>query len=62
MKKQNVSRAVAALVKEKVLVRESPFQKRNGQLKLSSKYGWKGKLKNLRIQRKLSMQNKTGAV
>lgn len=54
MKKQNVSRAIAALIREEVLIIEDPQLKRNRRLRLNDKYGWKGKLKNLRWRRKFS--------
>ena len=57
MKKQNVSRAIATLVKEGVLIVEDPLIKRNRQLRLNDKYGWKGKLKNLRTRRKFSTKD-----
>jgi hypothetical protein len=58
MKRQNVSRAVAALVKEQVLLVEEPLLGRNRRLRLNDRYGWKGKLKNLRMQRKSSSKGK----
>lgn len=56
MKRQNVSRAVAALIREDVLVVEDPQLGRNRRLRLNDRYGWKGKLKNLRTQRKASLK------
>jgi hypothetical protein len=58
MKRQNVSRTVAALVREQVLLVEEPLLGRNRQLRLNDRYGWKGKLKNLRMQRKSSSKGK----
>lgn len=58
MKRQNVSRAVAVLIKEEVLIVEEPQLGRNRQLRLNDRYGWKGKLKNLRTQRKSTSKGK----
>jgi hypothetical protein len=58
MKRQNVSRAVAVLIKEEVLIVEEPQLGRNRRLRLNDRYGWKGKLKNLRTQRKLTSKGK----
>jgi hypothetical protein len=58
MKRQNVSRAVAALIREGVLVVEEPLLGRNRRLRLNDRYGWKGKLKNLRTQRKSTPKGK----
>lgn len=58
MKRQNVSRAVAALIKAEVLVVEEPQLRRNRRLRLNDRYGWKGKLKNLRTQRKSTAKGK----
>lgn len=58
MKRQNVSRAVAALIKEGVLVVENPQLGRNRRLRLNEQYGWRGKLKNLRAQRRLASKGK----
>jgi hypothetical protein len=58
MHRQNVSRAVAALVKEEVLLVEEPQLGRNRRLRLNDRYGWKGKLKNLRTRRKSLMKAK----
>jgi hypothetical protein len=52
MHRQNVSRAVATLVREQVLLVEEPLLGRNRRLRLNDRYGWKGKLKNLRTRRK----------
>lgn len=52
MHRQNVSRAVAVLVREEVLLVEEPHLGRNRRLRLNDRYGWKGKLKNLRTKRK----------
>lgn len=52
MHRQNVSRAVAVLVREEVLLVEEPLLGRNRRLRLNDHYGWKGKLKNLRTRRK----------
>jgi hypothetical protein len=52
MKRQNVSRAVGVLVREQVLFVEEPHLGRNRRLRLNDRYGWKGKLKNLRTRRK----------
>jgi hypothetical protein len=58
MKRQNVSRAVAVLIKEEVLIVEEPQLGRNRRLRLNDRYGWKGKLKNLRTQRKSTSKGK----
>ena len=58
MKRQNVSRAVAVLIKEEVLLVEEPQLGRNRRLRLNDRYGWKGKLKNLRTQRKSTLKDK----
>jgi hypothetical protein len=58
MKRQNVSRAVAVLIKEEVLIVEEPQLRRNQRLRLNDRYGWKGKLKNLRTQRKSTSKGK----
>lgn len=58
MKRQNVSRAIAVLVKEEVLLVEEPQLGRNRRLRLNNLYGWKGKLKNLRAQRKSTLKGK----
>ena len=47
MKKQNVSRAIKVLVGEGILI-EGPMVNRCRTYRLNDKYGWKGKLKNLR--------------
>jgi hypothetical protein len=52
MKRQNVGLAVGVLVREQVLVVEKPLLGRNRRLRLNDRYSWKGKLKNLRTQRK----------
>jgi hypothetical protein len=41
---------VAALVREQVLLVEEPQMGRNRRLRLNDRYGWKGKLKNLRTK------------
>lgn len=58
MKRQNVSRAVAVLVREQVLLVEEPQLGRNRRLRLNDRYGWKGKLKNLRTRRKSAGRGK----
>lgn len=58
MKKQNVSRAIAKLVEEKVLLVDDLHNKYKRQLKLNDKYVWKGKLKHLGERRK-SFKKKT---
>ncbi len=58
MKRQNVSRAVAALIREEVLIVEEPQLGRHRRLRLNDRYGWKGKLKNLRTQRKSTLKGK----
>lgn len=58
MKRQNVSRAIAVLIKEEVLLVEEPQLGRNRRLRLNDRYGWKGKLKNLRTQRKSTLKDK----
>jgi DNA-binding MarR family transcriptional regulator len=58
MKRQNVSRAVAVLIKEEVLIVEEPQLGRNRRLRLNDRYGWKGKLKNLRTQRKSTSKSR----
>ena len=52
MHRQNVSRAISTLVREQVLLVEEPQLGRNRRLRLNDRYGWKGKLKNLRTMRK----------
>lgn len=52
MKKQNVSRAIATLVKEDVLRVDELHSRYKRQLKLNDKYVWKGKLKHLGERRK----------
>lgn len=52
MKKQNVSRAIAKLVEEKVLLVDEVHNRYKRQLKLNDKYVWKGKLKHLGERRK----------
>lgn len=52
MHRQNVSRAMTALVKEGVLLVEEPLLGRTRRFRLNDRYGWKGKLKNLRTKRK----------
>lgn len=52
MKKQNVSRAIKALIEEGVLEVEDPLRKRRLRMKLSDKYAWKGKLNTLREEQK----------
>lgn len=52
IKKQNVSRAIRVLVKEKVLLEEKPHEKGKRQLKLNHMYAWKGKLKHLGLKPK----------
>jgi hypothetical protein len=47
MKKQNVSKAIAVLVREKVLLVDDQYSKYRRKLKLNDKYAWKGKLKHL---------------
>jgi hypothetical protein len=54
MKKQNVSRAIKVLVKEKILeeilLDGEPLYKQKRRLRLNHKYAWKGKLKNLGLK------------
>lgn len=52
IRKQNVSRAIRVLVKEKVLVEERLHDTGKRQLKLNHMYAWKGKLKHLGLQPK----------
>ena len=47
MRKQNVSKAIAVLVREKVLLVDDQYSKYRRKLKLNDKYAWKGKLKHL---------------
>jgi hypothetical protein len=58
MKKQNVSRAIARLVKERVLLVDALHSKYKRQLKLNDQYVWKGKLKHLG-ERQRSFKKKT---
>jgi DNA-binding MarR family transcriptional regulator len=44
MKKQNVSRAIKALIEEGVLKVEDPLRKRRLRMTVSDKYVWRGKL------------------
>lgn len=53
MHRQNVSRAMSVLVKEEVLLVEEPAAGRARRFRLNDRYGWKGKLKNLRTKRKM---------
>jgi biotin operon repressor len=52
MKRQNVSRAISALVEDGVLQVVDLNRKRRRRLKLSNEYAWKGKLKSLPAGRK----------
>lgn len=52
MKKQNVSRAISTLVKERVLFVDAYYSKYKRRLRLNQKYAWKGKLKHLGEQEK----------
>lgn len=51
MHRQNVSRAMTALVNAEVLLVEEPQVGRVRRFRLNDYYGWKGKLKNLRTKR-----------
>ncbi|HYX71967.1 MAG TPA: helix-turn-helix domain-containing protein [Nitrososphaera sp.] len=57
MKKQNVSRAIKALINEGVLQITDPLRKRRQRMKLNDEYAWKGKLKTLRTERKKRMKD-----
>ena len=52
MKKQNVSRAIKALIEGGVLKVEDPLRKRRLRLKIDDQYAWKGKLNILRKEQK----------
>lgn len=52
MKKQNVSRAIKALIEEGVLKVKDPLRKRRLRMTLSDKYVWKGKLNTLQKEQK----------
>lgn len=59
MKKQNVSRAVATLVGEKILLVDEAHSKYKRQLRLNDRYAWKGKLRHL-SGRKRTFKKKNG--
>lgn len=56
IRKQNVSRAIKVLVREKVLLEEKLNDKSKRELKLNPIYAWKGKLKHLGLQPKDSTE------
>lgn len=58
MKKQNVSRAIKALVDKRVLLKSELGYKQKRSLKLNPMYAWKGKLKNLGLQPKETPEKK----
>lgn len=53
MRKQNVSRAIAKLVKEKILIVDERNEKYKREMRLSDEYAWKGKLRNAQKRHKV---------
>lgn len=53
MRKQNVSRAIAKLVKEKIVMVDRRNEKYKREMMLNDEYAWKGKLKHAQTRHKV---------
>jgi hypothetical protein len=57
MKRQNVSRAIKALIDARVLEVMDPQRKRRQRLRVNDEYAWRGNLQTLRMLRKDRKKN-----